>query len=80
MNNLALSESTALGTIVYTLEGYDPEGSKIKFGLLGSDNFAVDPDSGEVTVIKELDREVNILPFIVCVYSSNYCVYYERFT
>lgn len=58
MNNLALSEATPLGFVVYTLEGYDPEGGEVTFGLIGSENFAVDPKSGSVKVIKALDREV----------------------
>lgn len=59
MNNLALSETTPVGTVVYTLEGYDPEGGAVRFGLLGTDNFAVQPITGAVTVIKALDREVS---------------------
>lgn len=58
MNNLALSEATPVGTVVYTLEGYDPEDSEVSFGLVGTDNFKVDPKTGEVTIIKALDREV----------------------
>lgn len=58
MNNLALSESTALNSIVYKLEGYDPEGGNITFGIVGSENFDVNPTTGEVKLIKELDREV----------------------
>jgi hypothetical protein len=61
MNNIALSESTEVNTTVYTLEGYDPEGSAVTFGLLGSENFAVDPASGRVTLVKRLDREVSYL-------------------
>ncbi|XP_053682239.1 cadherin-87A [Sabethes cyaneus] len=57
MNNLALSESIPVGSVVYRLEGYDPEGGNVSFGLLGSDNFMVDPISGDVKVIKPLDRE-----------------------
>ncbi|XP_055623372.1 cadherin-87A [Toxorhynchites rutilus septentrionalis] len=57
MNNLALSESTPVDSIVYRLEGYDPEGGDVSFGMLGSDNFRVDPISGDVKVIKALDRE-----------------------
>ncbi|XP_058058428.1 cadherin-87A [Anopheles bellator] len=57
MNNLALSEQTPVGSIVYKLEGYDPEGGNVSFGLIGSDNFIVDPISGDVQVVKELDRE-----------------------
>lgn len=58
MNNLALSESTALNSIVYKLEGFDPEGGNVTFGIVGSENFDVNPTSGEVKLIKELDREV----------------------
>lgn len=58
MNNLALSESTQVDTIVYTLEGYDPEGEDVTFGLIGSDNFDVNPKTGEVKIVKALDREV----------------------
>lgn len=58
MNNLALSESTPVGSVVYRLEGFDPEGGNVSFGLLGSENFLVDPISGDVKVIKALDREV----------------------
>lgn len=57
MNNLALPETTPVGSVVYRLEGYDPEGGNVSFGLLGSDNFMVDPISGDVKVIKPLDRE-----------------------
>lgn len=59
MNNLALPETTPVGSVVYRLEGYDPEGGNVSFGLLGSDNFMVDPISGDVKVIKPLDREVS---------------------
>lgn len=59
MNNLALSESTPVGAIVYQLEGYDPEGEEISFGLVGSDNFMVNPRTGEVEIVRALDREVN---------------------
>jgi hypothetical protein len=58
MNNLALSEVTPLNSIVYTLEGFDPEGGNVTFGLIGSDNFEVNPTTGDVKLIKGLDREV----------------------
>lgn len=60
MNNLALSESTQLGSIVYKLEGFDPEGGEISFGLVGSVNFEVNPQTGDVKIVKELDREVRV--------------------
>lgn len=58
MNNLALSEATPVGTVVYKLEASDPEGSDIMYGLVGTDNFMVDPKTGDVEVVKPLDREV----------------------
>lgn len=58
MNNLALSEATPVGWIVYKLEGFDPEGGEVTFGSIGSDNFMVDSKSGDVKVVKALDREV----------------------
>lgn len=60
MNNLALSEATPVNHSVYNLEGYDPEGGNVWFGLIGSENFDVNPKTGEVKVIKALDREVCI--------------------
>lgn len=66
MNNQALYESTQVGEVVYRLEGYDPEGSPVRYGLVGTDRFAVNPVTGEVTVAKPLDREVNdTLRFLV---------------
>lgn len=71
MNNVVLSEAVEVGSIVYTLEGYDPEKSEITFGLVGTDNFEVDPKTGAVKVIKALDREVNMVLSIfifICLY------------
>lgn len=59
MNNLALPETTPLDSIVYKLEGYDPENGTVTFGLIGSDNFQVDAITGDVKLVKPLDREVN---------------------
>lgn len=60
MNNLALSEATPVGSIVYKLEGYDPEGSAVMYGLIGTNNFMVDPKTGDVEIVKALDREVYV--------------------
>ncbi|XP_045449394.1 cadherin-87A-like [Melitaea cinxia] len=58
MDNLALYESTPVGEIIYTLQGQtDPEGLPIKYGLVGTDKFSVNPESGEVTLVLPLDRE-----------------------
>lgn len=71
MNNLALSETTPLNSIVYTLEGFDPEGANVTFGLIGSDNFEVNPTTGNVKLIKELDREVTF-------FSASYATRYKQ--
>lgn len=48
---------------MYVLNGTDPEGDPLRYGLSferGSiEYFRVDPKSGNVTLIQELDREVN---------------------
>ncbi|KAJ0177573.1 hypothetical protein K1T71_006446 [Dendrolimus kikuchii] len=68
MNNLPLSESTPVGTVVYTLQGVDPEGLPIKYGLVGTDKFSVDPVSGNVTLDRPLDREVeDTIKFLVSI-------------
>ena len=48
-----------MGSVVYTLEGYDPEGSNVTFGLIDSGHFQVDPVTGQVRIVKALDREVS---------------------
>ncbi|KAM4623525.1 cadherin-related family member 1a [Polymixia lowei] len=57
----SLSEDTPVGTQVYTLNGTDPEGDPVRYGLTfekGSrEYFKVDPKSGNVTLIQDLDRE-----------------------
>lgn len=57
MNNLVLPENTEVGSVAYQLEGYDPEGSIVTFGSIGSDHFQVDAATGNVTLVKPLDRE-----------------------
>ncbi len=39
--------------------GYDPEGGEVSFGLVGTQNFEVNPVTRDVKLIKELDREVS---------------------
>lgn len=60
MNNVVLSETEPVGTVVYTLDGYDPEGSNVTYGLLGSANFEVDAHTGDVRLVRALDREVRV--------------------
>ncbi|CAH0398993.1 unnamed protein product [Chilo suppressalis] len=72
MNNLALSESTPVGSIVYTLQGTDPEGLPIKYNLVGTDKFSVDPDTGDVTLNRPLDRESeDTIKFLVSIEDQN---------
>ena len=59
MNLHVVSESTPVGAAVYTLKGSDPEGGPVMFGLSGTDRLRVDPNSGVVTVVRPLDREVS---------------------
>ncbi|XP_061080891.1 cadherin-related family member 1-like [Conger conger] len=58
----SLSEDTPVGTQIYILNGTDPEGDPVRFGLTFEkgfkEYFKVDPKSGNVTLIEELDREL----------------------
>ncbi|EDW37985.1 GL12362 [Drosophila persimilis] len=68
LNNIVLYENVPLGTDVFRLEGYDPEGSGVTFGAIGSDHFSVDPVSGNITLVKPLDREEkDSLTFLVSI-------------
>lgn len=53
-----------LGTQVYVLNGTDPEGDPVRYGLMfekgSKEYFKVDSKSGNVSLIQELDREVNL--------------------
>ncbi|CDQ80675.1 unnamed protein product [Oncorhynchus mykiss] len=57
----SISEDTPVGTQVYILNGTDPEGDAVWFGLTfekGTREYLrVDPKSGNITLIQELDRE-----------------------
>uniref|UniRef100_A0A8C4T1B6 Cadherin-related family member 1a n=1 Tax=Erpetoichthys calabaricus TaxID=27687 RepID=A0A8C4T1B6_ERPCA len=61
---ISLSEDLPIGTQVYILNGTDPEGDLVTFGISfepgKKEYFKVDPQSGNVTLIRELDREVHI--------------------
>uniref|UniRef100_A0AAQ5YG71 Cadherin-related family member 1 n=1 Tax=Amphiprion ocellaris TaxID=80972 RepID=A0AAQ5YG71_AMPOC len=50
-----------IGTLIYILNGTDPEGDPIRYGLTFEkgfkEYFRVEPKSGNVTLIQELDRE-----------------------
>ncbi|XP_030628708.1 cadherin-related family member 1a [Chanos chanos] len=57
----SLSEDTPKGTQIYVLNGTDPEGHPVKYGLSfepgSKEYFRVDPKTGTVTLVEELDRE-----------------------
>ncbi|XP_070708245.1 cadherin-related family member 1a [Pempheris klunzingeri] len=57
----SISEDTLVGTQIYILNGTDPEGDPVRYGLTfekGSrEYFRVDSKTGNVTLIQELDRE-----------------------
>ncbi|XP_063827722.1 cadherin-87A [Ostrinia nubilalis] len=72
MNNLALSETTPTGSVVYTLQGMDPDGLPIKYNLVGTDKFTVNLSTGEVTLNRPLDRETeDTIKFLVSIESQN---------
>ncbi|XP_056904167.1 cadherin-related family member 1 isoform X1 [Takifugu flavidus] len=57
----SLSEDTAVGTQIYRLNGTDPEGHEVRYGLSfdpgSKEYFRVEPISGNVTLVEQLDRE-----------------------
>uniref|UniRef100_A0A3Q0T1P2 Cadherin-related family member 1 n=1 Tax=Amphilophus citrinellus TaxID=61819 RepID=A0A3Q0T1P2_AMPCI len=57
----SLSEDTAVGTQIYCLNGTDPEGQEVRYGLSfepgSKEYFRVDPKSGNITLVEKLDRE-----------------------
>ena len=57
MNQHTLTENTPVGTVIYTLRATDPEGSRVFYGLEGTDLLSVDRVTGEVTVSAVIDRE-----------------------
>lgn len=50
------------GTQIYCLNGTDPEGQEVRYGLSfdpgSKEYFRVDPVSGNITLVETLDREV----------------------
>lgn len=57
MNQHRIKENTPVGSIIYTLSGQDPEGSRVRYGLTGTDLLSADAITGAVTVVREIDRE-----------------------
>ncbi|XP_039995672.1 cadherin-related family member 1 [Xiphias gladius] len=57
----SLSEDTPVGTQIYCLNGTDPEGHEVRYGLSfdpgSKEYFRVEPKSGNITLVEKLDRE-----------------------
>uniref|UniRef100_A0A8C7ZR17 Cadherin-related family member 1 n=1 Tax=Oryzias sinensis TaxID=183150 RepID=A0A8C7ZR17_9TELE len=57
----SLSEDTQVGTQIYCLNGTDPEGQEVRYGVSfdpgSKEYFRVDPKSGVITLVEKLDRE-----------------------
>ncbi|XP_063077570.1 cadherin-related family member 1 [Engraulis encrasicolus] len=57
----SISEDTPVGTLVYVLNGTDPEGDEVRYDITfdkGSKEYlTVDPKTGNVTLASALDRE-----------------------
>jgi hypothetical protein len=60
MNQHTLEENTPVGSVVYRLQGEDPEGSPVTFGIEGSKKLTVNSETGEVTVAEGIDRESSL--------------------
>ncbi|XP_053496471.1 cadherin-related family member 1 [Ictalurus furcatus] len=58
----SISEDTPVGSQVFILNGTDPEGDEVWYDISfengSKEYFRVEPKSGRVTLIQELDREV----------------------
>lgn len=47
-----------IGTSVYRLQGADPEGSVVNFGIIGTNKLGVNRQTGVVSITAPIDREV----------------------
>ncbi len=57
---------------MYTLEGVDPEGTKVFYTISG-DNFSVDRETGRIRLREQLDREaVDMLDVVITIQDENY--------
>lgn len=74
MARLAVSEGTPPDAPVYTLQGEDPEGSKLHYSISG-EYFTVNRDSGVVVLRKALDREAQDLIEVIISITGNYVAF-----
>ncbi|XP_067876419.1 cadherin-related family member 1a [Heterodontus francisci] len=61
MAMLSIPEDTPVGSHLYTLNGTDPEGNSVTYDMTfepgAKHYFTVEPQTGNVTLVNELDRE-----------------------
>lgn len=74
MARLAVSEGTLPGAGVYTLQGEDPEQSKLHYSISG-EYFTVNRDTGMVTLRKSLDREAQDLIEVIISITGKFIIY-----
>ena len=70
MARLAVSEGTLPGGPVYTLQGEDPEGSRLHYSISG-EYFTVNRETGVVILRKALDREAQDLIEVIISITGN---------
>ena len=72
MLNFEITEDTAVGSVVYTLQGIDPEGANVLYTISG-DHFSVNRNTGVITLRAPLDREVeDLLDVVVTIQDENF--------
>jgi len=85
MAHFSIPENVDVGSTIYKLRGTDPEGGSVYFSISG-EYFSVNKYTGDVTLIKELDRELNNsveviisitgMRLIICLYTVLYLYIY----
>ena len=61
-----------MGSVVYTLQGIDPEGANVLYTISG-DHFSVNRNTGVITLRAPLDREVeDLLDVVVTIQDENF--------
>lgn len=57
LSKFSIPEDTPVGSVIYRLKGSDPEGGELTYSISG-EYFRVNKRTGDLTLIKALDREV----------------------
>ena len=72
LSNFEIPENTPVNSVVYTLEGVDPEGARVFYTISG-DNFSIDRETGRIRLREPLDREaVDMLDVVITIQDENY--------